>query len=1430
MSTSNSTTTSTASSGERDLVHYYKVLKQFLDISDDPTKSKSNSSRAQRAREKLLKLSYTQFKELSTDVYDELRRRIDESRGEPDYLLPKKTFHPKRNQARQKLASLPQSRFKDLVSDISFEIERRELHVSKTNRKDSTVSVFTNTSSILTTSTSDKSNGYHSRQPSRITQESHHQHNAATTDGEEGTLTVPANVFDARNEPTHLNDTEGTNRELVNGGSTSHQFPETNNTEAAPAGHSIGIQQSTVVPSKANLDWSSSDDEETTETFNQTPQQSQAKELREDEDIPRKLELLFPLEKTHADDQAQQLESLVGELQQQLKEARYESNKLQEKIDSLETELKFSVNQSKSLEGKVERLLKEKDTWISKENESAAREKEFESSLEQLKTQNSALKQENLTLKEQVSVTSSSPGTFSTNVPAPLPVQKNIETLLNKLEQLDISKQISTPTPMIVDLRDQIKLWQSKYEDLRADGIAKSIKRTSLSTADLNKFISPQGMISIRLVSDVYAKFESFLTYLSQDHYDADILFEKISKISVMVNEVASQGENQQLNSNENSVLLRESISHVLTASRYHAVYKNLLPRFVIERCVGEVCFIMCDLISTCKLNENSTNVKMIGPSQIETKGNVNTVTEEFGVRPLRMANKLKSSQSHQQYQNQSPLSSSSPKPCVFTKVSAWTSSTHHTTPTRQIGSRNAEEQSQQRERAQTRPRELPTPSPQKDSPTKIEETPSKPQRVPNEEQTQVQHPPPEKAKSSYNEADTSPFIERKLSNDQSFTTHGSSITEAETKTPRKSSSERTSDTHNSPSSSRGINEIASKFESRSPSPKVLKSRISPTSKGIFEIAKKYGSPREDNSGGEMNGNKPIKTSPVVTKGKGILDKVRQFEGSPDLNSRKTSLVSPNVSPIRLRVTSPVTHRYYQEGSPVDHQKDQRTSGSPFNHRQEQHVDNVSTLNQQEQVQYVASDAHHEHNEDSAESCVSVEQTTPLHHHKDQQEQNSSVDNKDVEQPVRMDPIMDHDNQDHAVWSEDGKLKLHDNKDEEVNEDQYHESPVVERIRRVSLVSSQEMDHPSQERASIDSQQKVEQISNQQRSLSPVEQIRKQISGDPEAQKRLSDPFHVSGKEVKTNSGFRTLREKLEEAKHSDTTSFDSEDTEEEDHHRVVSDDQRLSNSTAETTPSNEDPVPNLFKDNDSTITPNTPLQQPSIPTVSQETIHENIKPHVTIQEPAHYRNRHSFESEADSEAEEEEEEDDDEEDRKAAQARQRQEYRKSMAAATFNVDLFDIDDPDNTLTQVLLYLEHQTVEVINTIQSLLSAIKRPNATRGELREKSKAITIVISQMTEATNTSMNQTRNAQLKEHGSWVVRSLEDCYHRMDNLCKPTTDVLDSSFADKNFKQRLAGISFDIAKCTKELVKTVEEASLKEDIEHLSARINRNEDDDLT
>lgn len=174
-------------------------------------------------------------------------------------------------------------------------------------------------------------------------------------------------------------------------------------------------------------------------------------------------------------------------------------------------------------------------------------------------------------------------------------------------------------------------------------------------------------------------------------------------------------------------------------------------------------------------------------------------------------------------------------------------------------------------------------------------------------------------------------------------------------------------------------------------------------------------------------------------------------------------------------------------------------------------------------------------------------------------------------------------------------------------------------------------------------------------------------------------------------------------------------------------------------------------------------------------------------------------------------------------------EYDEDVEEPDFDIDAFDIENPDNTLSELLLYLEHQTIDVISTIQSLLTSIKQPEATTGELRKESNAINQVISQMVDATSVSMNQSRHATLKEHGNWVVQSLDDCRRRMTILCHLNKDGVmkaqedDEGYADKHFKQRLAGIAFDVAKCTKELVKTVEEASLKEEIDFLNSRLTK-------
>ncbi|WVQ93612.1 hypothetical protein IAU59_000687 [Kwoniella sp. CBS 9459] len=104
---------------------HWRALKEFL---ASWLEKESPTSRAS-AREKLTRLTKLQFQELSTDVFDELMRRIAVDNGEPDGNVPflpvRDDFHPKRNQARQKLATLPKNRFKDLASDVFYELRRR---------------------------------------------------------------------------------------------------------------------------------------------------------------------------------------------------------------------------------------------------------------------------------------------------------------------------------------------------------------------------------------------------------------------------------------------------------------------------------------------------------------------------------------------------------------------------------------------------------------------------------------------------------------------------------------------------------------------------------------------------------------------------------------------------------------------------------------------------------------------------------------------------------------------------------------------------------------------------------------------------------------------------------------------------------------------------------------------------------------------------------------------------------------------------------------------------------------------------------------------------------------------------------------------------------------------------------------------------------
>lgn len=118
---------------EETLGQHYFVLKRYLAST---AQDEASDAKPSRARDKLPRLSPTQFQELSTDVYDEFQRRqavaarqngaaSPGSQSPPAYLLPVQGFYPERNQARQKLSTLPAPKFRHLARDVFFELGRR---------------------------------------------------------------------------------------------------------------------------------------------------------------------------------------------------------------------------------------------------------------------------------------------------------------------------------------------------------------------------------------------------------------------------------------------------------------------------------------------------------------------------------------------------------------------------------------------------------------------------------------------------------------------------------------------------------------------------------------------------------------------------------------------------------------------------------------------------------------------------------------------------------------------------------------------------------------------------------------------------------------------------------------------------------------------------------------------------------------------------------------------------------------------------------------------------------------------------------------------------------------------------------------------------------------------------------------------------------
>lgn len=1261
---------------EPDLLHHYKVLKQFLDILDDlGSRTKLNLLRAMRAREKLLKLLGAQFRELSTDVYDELKRRIDESQAEPDFLLPKLTFHPKRNQARQKLSLLPQTRFKDLVLDISYEISRRNLHIPPEKQAPPPSETASD----------------------RDIRRSH--------DTEPSVPSAPS-VRSDRDQSHRIDGPQDVSHLTVDepAANSTTQDPDILQLSHEESKQTIAVQPTTVIPTKANLTWSSDEEEEDDHRAIKGAAAGAgvgaaagiaAKSLMSNGNSKEVEDLKLALQK--AEERASELERANEELKSNL------ATTLSQK-DTLEAENKqhlargtdtkeLNTKELNALKDEIEGLkssaaalrlenqaLKNKN-WKDSRHQSRdlaalSRENSLSGQLASLPGQlgsrpHSGSLNHAVDLATRGSPTHSPSRSIASNRSGP-DVNSELKKLHEKMAALDAPQNLPSTSRRESLLKAEASKWQQRYQDVQA-GIIKNNLLSSLP--QLQKHVSPSGLIPSQNASEFFASIEAFLISLYDDEADSELLFERISNVALLANKLASVGNKSALYENDHlAVNVREAAGHSLTATRYYGSNKKILPRVVVERSVDELAFTVCDLVSTCKLSDGTVPQEQPIPVPDQSKDS------NDAIRPLKIgrSTNLSPPEDNHNYNDQSrglsPMEDFS------------------TPRLRGLSADNLQRQEDE---------PIDSPSPSKILPgslpvneavdhenTKKEEPVKKLtmfERLSGtrKKENNVSEPAPPQESVKPSESTSNPGITSSVGTGAvaagalGAAAIGASAVGAAS----------TNATPNGTNDSTTASE-AKDFESKDRS--LTESNTSSKPENL--INKKVPESSEGGRSPSQNKENLAPSTPHSASKTNILDKVRQFE-SPE-ESPSNRLISKTRSPSLMSVK------------------------------------NAKEL----------------FTEKAAESA-SPSQLSP----------NASKSNDNT--PTRSRSLFQTLRNKFA-----GEAKA---EEEKVDEDKEAKETEKQAVQPTVLPESngKHVDvKDSVTKAAVGAAAGAAAYVGADKVADSIKQLDEKFTDDGDLNKEPVDKFSDA------------------------------------------QDDEAIQNEEPIVTQSE---ARSIDADEEQGLKP-----KPSLKSLSGKLPSFKVK-------KVNY-------AEQQEEPEEESEEDSDYDDQEE-EARQRQEYRKSMAAATFNFDLFDIDDPDNTLTQVLLYLEHQTVQVISTIQDLLTAIKKPDATRGELRENSKAISEVIKQMADATKTSMNQTRNHQLKEHGSWVVTSLEDCNHRMNNLCRPNADKSDEEFADKNFKQRLAGISFDIAKCTKELVKTVEEASLKEDIAQLDARLNQ-PDDDLT
>ncbi|CAL9731018.1 hypothetical protein MOUN0_K09384 [Monosporozyma unispora] len=515
---------------------HYKDIQNYFSVTNTKRNEfdfeRQNNS-IERARSKLSGLNQIQFFELSTDVHDELQRRITGNGGElGSSLRPIDKFHKKRNQAREKLSSLAEKRFNDLLNDLAQEIERRGYDNIELNDMEKSEDDNISKESITETSTPLKDS------------------------------TPP------------------------------HEKEGNNNDDA--------IQQTVIIPMKASIDWSSDEDEE----------EEQEEKLPNEVESTEAIEVLEEPELDFNTSVQDKLATKISE------------DEVEKKIDD---DLNETLGRSISL------------TKVSTTRSLSSTE--FEAPPISATSKNFADDEDD----------------FDFNQPL---------THVNFGKELNIEHEDKAPKNVQNETIDKDDVASLKEENNKLKHELNSLKdhstypkATTTTSSQFKQYIDKSGHVPLILVKD----FQNLTTRLysivndsdeqrDQDEFGKD-LFTKVFQISKNIHEIMLLSSVPEV-ANE-IILLKASLSHLITSIRYYCSFKDLLPKITVNTSIADLSFSFCNLISVVKIKAVIMNDELITRNEYILNANDETLINENDtthilspnlsskVKPLRLAEKL---------------------------------------------------------------------------------------------------------------------------------------------------------------------------------------------------------------------------------------------------------------------------------------------------------------------------------------------------------------------------------------------------------------------------------------------------------------------------------------------------------------------------------------------------------------------------------------------------------------------------------------------------------------------------------------------------------------------------------------------------------------------------------------------------------------------